>query len=222
MFEETQLFDEMSLGNSSLGYYQSSSSNNQWGSAWQYPVEQLAPLEIAYSDDESDIDTDDSSKYLNRLYVDDFYGQQLNDSISSTWSGPFNDSTLSTSSSESDNDRFIVTLSTPANRFFDDSEATHWLDIARSQFEERIEQRERQLMRTTESLKFLEILKDTSISQVATLLLKLNAPGYWRSCESCGGFLETYCCLKSRYQDEFEHINGPVHLNFRPANTLQN
>lgn len=218
MYEETQFFDEMSTGNSSMDYFQSSSSFNQPAGAWQYPVEQFDHLDIAYSDDESDIDTDDSSKYLNRLYVDDFYGQQLNDSISSTWSGQLNDSSLSTSSSESDNDRFIVTFSTPASRFFENSEAMHWLVIARSHFEERMKQREGQLMRTNTSLKLLEILKNTSISQVATLLVKLNAPGYWRSCETCGGFLETYCCLKSRYQDEFEQVDGPIYLNFRPAN----
>jgi len=221
MFDDTQLSDAMSTGNSSSSNFQSSSMFSRPGSAWQFPSDHYDQIEIAYSDDESDIDTDDSSKYLNRLFMDDFYGQQVNDSIASNWSGQLNDSTSNTSASEYDNDRFIVTLSTPANRFFENSDPMHWLVIARSQFEERMKQRESQLMQTTSSLSFLKMLQGTLMSPVATVLLKLNAPGHWRSCESCGGFLENYCCLKSRYQDEFEEIEGPVFLNFRSANALE-
>jgi len=124
MFEETEHFDEMSKGYSSSIYFQSSPSFNT-PSAWQYPFDQFDQLEIAYSDSDSEIDSDDSSKYLNKLYVDDYYGQQLNDPISSTWSGQHNDSIFSMSSGESDTERFIVTLSTPSKRFFETSDPMH-------------------------------------------------------------------------------------------------
>jgi len=161
--------------------------------SWRIPVEQQ---ELSYQSDQRNSETDDSSKYLNRAFVNDFYGQQTN-------YPPWN--------SEPDNNRLIVTFSKPAS--------LNWLLNGRSQLEERMKLRERQLMRTIESSALLEILRGTILAPVATLLIKLHAPGHWRSCERCCGFLETYCCLQSGYLDEFEEVDGPYVMNVLSANS---
>jgi hypothetical protein len=203
MYEENGLLDTMSMENSSSGYFQSILRYNEprMGGIHSSPVD-LTP-ELADVSDESDIDTDDSSKFLNRLFTDDFHGLQVNDSISSSWSG--------------DSDRFIVTISTPNNGVMEEHpDPMYQLVVARSQFEERLMQRESERLRTPESLTILEIFCDSILSPVATLLLQLYVPRDWRSCESCGGFYETYCCLKSLLFREIQEAGGSVVLNYQP------
>jgi len=84
--------------------------------------------------------------------------------------------------------------------------AAYQMVIGRSLFEEWLVLREGELLKTPESKSMLRILGDTILSPVATLLLKFHAPSEWRSCQSCGGFIETHCCLYSHEESDVEEL----------------
>jgi len=201
MSEEEKFPYETNMEDSSLNCFQMSPRYNQprMGQIWSSPVDLLPELaELSY---ESDVDTDDSSKFLNRLFVDDYHGLQVNDL---------------TSSSETDDSQYIiVTLSTLNSRGSEEnSDPGYRLSIARSQFEKQMKRRESEQLRTPKSFRLLEIFQETILSPVATLLLKLHAPGEWTCCESCGGFIETHCCLRSYMLGEFCEAGSAMALNF--------
>jgi len=157
------------------------------GQRWASPTDLLPEL---VDFDESDSDTDDSSKVLNRLFIEnDRYSHDPTPNVE-------NEDTVT----------YIVTLAyrdtinstgSPENKMKFDP--VYQLAVARSQFEEYLAQRESQLLKTPETRRFLKMLRDTILSPVSTLLVKLHAPDEWRTCMSCEGFLQTNCCLKSLY-----------------------
>jgi len=205
MYEEKQLSDEDVIEDSSSCVqrsprYKQPRMDHIWSSRSK-PLPELA----GYSSDDSDLDSfdsDDSSKYLNRLFVQEHRPLIVND---------FNSQT-----EIDDSEKITVTLSRYNTRAFEkNSDPMNQLIVARSRFEERLKQRESDRLRTPESLRVLEILVGSILSPVATLLIKLHAPNDWNSCESCDGFIEPHCCLKSQWREEFEHPGGAVVLNFR-------
>jgi len=168
--------------------------------------------ELADFENESDSDTDDSSKVLNRLFIEN-----------NRWS---QDPTPSVESE--DPVHYIVTLAYPESINSTGSQENekkfdpvYKLEVARSLFEEHLAQRESQLLKTPESRRFLKILRDTILSPVSTLLVKLHAPSEWRTCMSCEGFLQTHCCLKSQYFWGYKGEHEPVICNNRHLHPLQ-
>jgi len=84
--------------------------------------------------------------------------------------------------------------------------AAYQMVLGRSLFEEWLVLREGKLLKTPESQSMLRMLGNTILSPVATLLLKFHAPSEWRSCKSCGGFIETHCCLYSQEESDEEEL----------------
>jgi len=193
--EEKQLSSETESPLSSLPQCQRY-TERRMGQRWASPADLLPELtDVTY---ESDIDTDDSSKVLNRLFIEDNRG-------------PYDyDPTPSIESEESE--RFIVTADTINNlgsfHNKENSDPIYQLVVARSLFEERLKQRERELLKTPASCRLLEILSGTILSPVSSLLIKLNAPNEWRTCVSCEGFLQTHCCLRSQWLREYNKSNN--------------
>jgi len=172
---------------------------------WESPD----PLpELADLNNESDIDTDDSSKAMNRLFIED-----------NRWSHAYNP----TPSVESeDSMRFIITLdhqditnSTGSVQNEKKIDPVNRLSVARSICEERLTQRETRLLQTPETRRFLDVLNGTILAPVSTLIVKLHAPSQWRTCMSCGRFLQTNCCLKSLYFEGYDEERKTVTLNVR-------
>jgi len=172
---------------------------------WESP--DLLP-ELADLDIESDIDTDDSSKAMNRLFIKD-----------NRWPHAYNP----TPSVESDDSmRYIITLnqqniinSTGSLQNEKKIDPVNKLAIARSICEDRLTQRETQLLQTPETRRFLDVLNGTILSPVSTLLAKLHAPSEWRTCMCCDRFLQTNCCLKSLYFEGYDEKRKTVTLNVR-------
>jgi len=174
------------------------------GQRWASPADLLP--ELVDFENESDCDTDDSSKVLNRLFIENNRSSH--------------DPTPSVESKEPV--QYIVTLAYPDTinstgspknkKKFD---PVYKLAVARSLFEKHLAQRESQLLKTPETRRFLKILRDTILSPVSTLLVKLHAPDEWRTCMSCEGFLQTHCCLKSQYYRGYNEEHETVICNYR-------
>jgi len=64
-------------------------------------------------------------------------------------------------------------------------------------FDARMKRRENEIWSIPEVQQLQEVLKQTVLWPVATLLVTYAAPNNWVSCFFCGGFIETHCCLRS-------------------------
>jgi len=210
--EEKQLLSETLIMESPLSSLPISPryTERRMGQRWASPADLLP--ELADLTD-SDIDTDDSSKVLNRLFIEDNRGPYY-----------AHDPTPSIDSEESESEHFIVTADTINNlRSFhnkENSDPIYQLVVARSLFEERLKLRENELLKTPASCRLLEILRGTILSPVSTLLVKLHAPSEWRTCVSCEGFLQTHCCLRSQWLGEYNESNNTVVFDFRHLQRL--
>jgi len=71
------------------------------------------------------------------------------------------------------------------------------LAVARGKLETWLDRRERNLLKCPAGFLLLSIIRETVLSPVAILLVKLHAPGMWKSCDSCDGFIEAHCCFIS-------------------------
>jgi len=164
------------------------------------PVSHTGASGSAY---DSDIDTDDSSKVLNRLFKENMLYAY--------------DPTPSIENKESRH--FVVSANTISNLgLFHNkghSYPNYMLEVSRSLFEERLKVRESELLKMPATCRLLAILSETILSPVSTLLVKLNAPNEWKTCESCEGFLQTHCCLKSQKLQESTESNKRSVLGFR-------
>jgi len=66
----------------------------------------------------------------------------------------------------------------------------------RETFNAKMKCRETEIWNIPEMRELIQVLKQTVMRPIATLLITYAAPSNWVSCFYCGAFVETHCCLR--------------------------